>query len=502
MSRLLLCGDYVVEDCEQAPLPNSAVLIDGAKVAAVGPAERLKNEHPDARVLGGPGRIVLPGFIDAHQHGRGITNIQRGVTDGFLEQWLVRLRGLWPLDPYLATMAAGIRLLKSGVTTALHHFASVGILPAREEMVACMQAYKDVGLRVTFSFDFRDRHSYVYADDHAFLATLEKGLAAEILKRLPPRVLPSPASSRSLVREIQAEYESPLTRFAIGPQGADWSSDKALSELRELASDTGLPFHTHMLETRLQREASLREHGKTPVERLADFGLLSEQTSLAHMVWADDADLDLVLKHKAIIVHNPASNLRLRSGLAPLTAILERGIPVGIGMDGMSMSDRGDYFEDLRLCRSLHFTPSGDGLQAEQIWSMVYEGGRVATFWGDKIGALRPGAHGDAVVFNMVSSPLIAPLDPQWNLLHRVLREGAMDRIETVVVGGRPVMEGGAITVVDEDAIYGRITEQSGAIDRSALRNHRALVAQLEAAVVDFYRSWPRDEALNCKHLH
>jgi 5-methylthioadenosine/S-adenosylhomocysteine deaminase len=220
------------------------------------------------------------------------------------------------------------------------------------------------------------------------------------------------------------------------------------------------------------------------------------------MVWADAEDLDLVRDAGATIVHNPASNLRLRSGVAPVGDMLARGIPVGIGMDGMSISDRGDFFQDLRLCGSLHFKPSGDAISSEDVWRMLYVGGSKATFWGDEVGSLHPGANADAVVVELETSPMIAPVDPDWHPLDRVLREGSNDRVTSVVVGGRVIIDERAVKTIDEVALQDRITTQASGIEGAALKRHRALVARLEGAIVDFYEKWPRDRALNATHLH
>jgi len=490
--HLILQGDFVVVSAAEAPILHGGVLCEGGKVVAVGPSDDLVRRHPDAAIVGGKGDVVIPGLIDAHQHGRGISNIQRGIPDGFLEQWLTRLRGLWPVDPYRATALAATRLLRSGVTTAMHHFASGGVLPLREEMIACLRAYRDVGLRVTFTFDFRDRFSYVYADDDAFLASLPETLSRRLRARLPSRVLPMPAESRDFIKEIRAEFESPTIRFALGPQGSDWASDALLAGLADLAQSEALPLHTHMLETSLQAQASAAVHGVTAVQRLKAFGLLGNNTSLAHMVWVDQADLDTLHDTGTAIVHNPASNLRLRSGIAPVPALLARDIAVGIGMDGMSLSDRSNFFEDLRLCAALHFETSGDGIGADPVWRMLYAGGAKATFWGDHIGNLRPGSFADAVVVSLPQSGSAAPLDPSWRVLDRVLREGEPGMIKATVVAGRAVFANGSIATVDDSALMESVLAE--AIDEHALGERRSLVKELEDAVVGYYRAphWRR----------
>ena len=427
-NRVILSGDYVVTSFDTPPLTNAGVAVEADRVIAVGDLATLKTGFAGARLLGGTRMVVIPGLIDAHQHGRGVTNIQRGVADGFLEQCL---RGLWPVDPYVAASMAAVRLLRTGVTTALHHLTSAGIMPLRDEMEACLRAYRDVGIRVTFTFDFRDRHTYVYEADDRFLSSLPVDLAASFRDRLPPRTLPRPSASTDFVREIGNGWTSPTLKFALGPQGGDWSSDELLNEIVAFSREEGMPIHMHMLETRLQRLAGLKEHGVSEVERCHRLGLLTQSTSLAHMVCVDENDLDVVRDSGASIVHNPASNLRLRSGIAPVLAMLRKGIPVAIGMDGMSISDQSDFFQDLRLCAKLHFDVSGEAISTEQIWRMAYDGGRRATFWGDEIGCLRPGSLADAVIVELSSATPVTPLDPKWNLMDRLLRESSPSAIRS-----------------------------------------------------------------------
>ena len=487
-------GGYVVVSADAAPIKDGGVLVEDGKVASIGRADELVQRFPDAAVLGSAGDVVIPGLIDAHQHGRGISNIQRGVDDSFLEQWLTRLRGLWPVDPYLSTSIAAIRLLRSGVTTAMHHFVSGGFIPLRDEMTACLKAYRDIGLRVTFTFDFRDQHSYVYAEDNAFVGGLSSSLSSAVKAQLPPRTIPLPARSRDFVREVRAAFESSTILFALGPQGADWASDTLLAELADLAGSEGLPIHTHMLETRLQAQASLQTHGVTAVQRFNRFGLLCPRTSLAHMVWVDEPDLDILSAAGTAIVHNPASNLRLRSGIAPVPAMLQRGLVVGIGMDGLSMSDRSDFFEDLRLCASLHFDSSGDSLAPDRLWQMLYAGGAKATFWGDRIGSLKPGSYADAVVMTLPASRLAAPIDPTWRVMDRVLREGSPNAVKATVVGGRILLNNGKVCVADENELMNRIEMQAGYVEQNALGDRRQLVKQLEDAIAAYYRApqWER----------
>lgn len=492
MKRLILIGDYVVEKAGARPVPDGAVVIENERVVKIISATLARNLYPDANFLGGPGNVVIPGLIDAHQHGRGVTSIQRGVADDQLERWLTRLRGLWPMDIYLTTAIAAARLLRSGVTTAMHHFASTGVVPFEEELRASLQAYHDVGIRVTFTLDFRDQNSYVYAPDHEFLERLPKVLARRFLEKLPPRNLPTPAEVFALLPQLRLDWPSARIKFALGPQGPEWSSDASLGMISDFSRAEALPVHTHVLETRLQRDASFRNHGMSAITRLSKLGLLKADTSLAHMVWASDSDLATVKGAGAIIVHNPASNLRLKSGIAPVLLMLRNRIPVAIGMDSMSISGQSDFFQDLRLCQNLHFDDGGS-ISTDDIWRMVYEGGGQATFWGEEIGRLCGGTWGDAVIMRLSRDALVQPVDSRWHVLQRLLHEGGPGSIKAVVVGGQVVMEDGINKSIDEVSLVDKMLAYAANVKSEEIEERRAVVGQLEAAVEDFYRDWRPD---------
>ena len=479
---MILTGDYLVTGAASPPLQGGAIAVADGKIAAIGDLADIRSRYPEMPVRGGPGYAVIPGFIDSHQHGRGLTNIQRGVPDGPLEQWLIRLRGLWPTEPYLTTALAAVRLLRSGVTTAMHHHATSGATPFDVEVETSLQAYVDAGLRVTFTLDFRDTNYYVYASDDKFLAGLSPELAAKVRAQVPARELPNSSVVFGMLPGLRKKYGSDRVLFALGPQSMERSTEKLIGDIVAFAKSEKLPIHTHALETRWQRDASLKDYGITPIERLARLGLLTGETSLAHMVWASSGDLDIVKATGAAIVHNPASNLRLRSGVAPVLAMLRAVIPVGIGMDSMSLSDRSDFFEDLRLCRNLHFDGS-QALDDDQIWRMLYEGGRAATFWGDSIGRLAIGSWADAVLFRLSDDGRVKPVDPQWRVMDRVLREGSPESIAAVIVGGEVVVENGKCLTIDEEDLLQRIAQAAAAADTGALAGRRQTVAELAVEV-------------------
>jgi cytosine/adenosine deaminase-related metal-dependent hydrolase len=430
---------------------------------------------------------VLPGLIDSHQHGRGFSSLQQGIPDGSLEQWLVRLRAPRVSDVYLLTALAGIRLLRTGVTTTLHHHAHTGGPSYENEVEVSLQAYRDVGIRVTFALDLRDRNSYVYASDDEFVSGLPQEIASAVRAQLPPRASPPPSEVVRFIERLDGKWGSRI-RFALGPQGLQWCSDASLKEVAA-ARRGGVPVHMHLLETRFQREYSVRTYGMSAVARLAELDVLGPNTSVAHAVWISERDLDLLASGGTAVVHNPSSNLRLRSGIAPVLPMLKRGIPVALGMDGMSQADRGDYFGELRLCSALHFAAE-NSLQSNQVWGMVYKGGARATFWGDSIGRLAPGSLADAVILRMPDPIAGLGVGLELDPLDRVLRETSILSVTAVVVDGQAVVRDGSITTVSESALLEKVADLASRVDHSALEERRRLIGKVESRIAAFYRTW------------
>ena len=163
---------------DQPEIPDAAVLVDGARIVAVGPTAQLREAYRPDREIGGLDRIVMPGLVSAHQHGGGVTSVQLGCRDQPFEAWLMAMFGVPPLDIRLDTQFHALRLIENGVTTTLHsHYTRD---PGRydSEVSEILAGYRDAGMRVAFAPCYMDRNLLTYGDDAAFIASLGPELAA------------------------------------------------------------------------------------------------------------------------------------------------------------------------------------------------------------------------------------------------------------------------------------------------------------------------------------
>jgi len=462
-----------------------AVLVRDGRVVAAGSAATPQTQDPAAIELGGEDYWLLPGLVNAHTHGRGVGWFRLGAVDDSLEPWIYALAGQPGLDPYLDTVYQNLRLLRAGVTTALHsHYPRNPADP--DELEATLRAYLDTGLRVGFAVNLFTRNAFAY-DDAAFLAGLPAALRGRIDRVLggaaPPDVEGFFASVRALTRRFA---DDDRVRILHGPVAPQWVTDAELQRCRREADELGGGVHMHLLETPYQRAAALRAYGESWVVHLDRLGILGPRMSVAHAVWPEDDDLGRLAAAGVTVCHNPSSNLRLKSGIAPVLRMRGRGVRVALGGDNSILGGEEDFLAEMRLCASLHRQPGfeGDALEAREVLAMASVHGAVAARFDDTVGRLVPGVAGDAVLLRQarLTGPWVAPdLPPLEVLLHA----GSARDVETVVVGGRVVYHAGRHRGFDPTAIEQRLRAQ--ATDETATRGEvAALFRELERHLRSF----------------
>lgn len=444
-----------------ATLRDAGLLIEGDRIAEIGAFADLRSRYPHAPTIGGAGMLLLPGLVDAHDHGRGLTHVQHGILDDGLEIWVLRLAESLPIDPYLTTLWSGLKLLESGVTCVMHDFIPTFTRPLAEDAEGALRAYAELGMRAGLGVPFCDQ-PIPGADDPAFLATLPPSSRDGWLSRLPWH---APASYFEAMAELahRCRERYPLVHLHVSPAGPWACSDRMLEELTAWARAHGLRRHLHLLESRYQRALGPRRYGgRTLVEALASMGLLGPDLTCAHGVWLAERDIALLAMHRVAVAHNPSSNLRLRSGIAPLAALLGAGVTVGLGLDGISLDDDEDFLREMRLCYTLATPPgyTAPRVAAEQILRLATSGGGRAVLGdGEPLrGLLAPGAPADVAVLDAarMREPFVHPRLPTIEL---VLRRGAARDVRAVIVAGQPVLRDGGHVRIDRRALVARIAE-------------------------------------------
>jgi cytosine/adenosine deaminase-related metal-dependent hydrolase len=500
----LIRGRYVIV---RAGGPAPTVIEDGAVfqrdglIVEVGPEAELARRHPDAPRLGSPDHVVLPGLVNSHHH-VGLTPFQLGSPDYPLELWLASRLGARDVDPYLDTLYSAFEMIESGITTVQHLHGWRGAPASRVFGVAerILEAYEDIGMRVSYSYALRDQNRLVYEADEEFCRRLPAALGAELLEYLRAQAIEWPDHLGLFVDlwERVGRNRGERVRVQLAPANLHWCSDDALGALRDYAEKYDVGLHMHLVETAYQKEYARRRTGTTALRHLRRLGLLGPRLTLGHGVWLTEDDIALAAETSTMICHNASSNLRLRSGVAPLNQFIARGVRVALGLDEAGINDDRDMFQEMRLVLRLHRVPGMDDSvpTGADVLEMATGGGAATTGFADHIGRLEPGRAADLVLLPWKS--LAAPhLDPETSPIDAVVHRARPAAVDTVMVAGEVVLRDGRFTRVDKAAVL----EELGALLRAPLRPEEERRRRLARAVFPhvrrFYDGWlegmPRD---------
>ncbi len=465
MASSLVRGKYVVCKVEDRHTPH--VIEDGAVfqrdgvIVEVGPYAELAARHQPDEVLGSPDHVVLPGFVNSHHH-VGLTAFQLGTPDMALELWFASRYRKRDVDPYLDTLYGAFEMIESGITTVQHlHSRANGPLERIHGTASdVIRAYDAVGMRLSYSFNVRDQNRIVYEADDAFLRRLPEDLRAETAESLRAQTIPLEdyfALFESLHREHAGKER---VRVQLAPANLHWCSDRALGMLRDHAARYHVPLHMHLLETRHQKEYARRRSGGTAVTHLRDLGMLGPHLTLGHGVWLTEDDIDLLAESGTMVCHNPSSNLRLRSGIAPLNRLEARGVRVAIGLDDCSLNDDRSMLQEMRVALKVHREPGMDDRvpTCPQVLKMATEHGALSTPYGTHIGTLEAGRAADLVVIDWkhIAWPY---LDDEVPVVDAVVHLARTSGVRTVLVAGEPILRDGCFTRIDKQAALEALAE-------------------------------------------
>lgn len=503
MTDLLVTADHVLtgfcEDGAPRILEDGGVAIAGDRIAAIGPADTLRRAHPDVPEIGGRGRFLMPGLINAHHH-VGLTPFQMGARDQPLELWFPERLVMRDVDPRLDTLYSAFEMIASGVTTVQHlHSRAPGDVDAvLRRARSIVGAYGEIGMRASYSFALRDQNRMIYAADEDFVAMLPEPLRAPTATYLAGFALPL-ADQVAVFHALRREYENdPLVAIQIAPSNLHWLSDAALESAARMAEETGAPMHVHLLETPYQKDYARRRTGGSALAFLDRLGLVGPSLTIGHGVWMDADDIALAKERGACLCHNCSSNLRLKSGRLDLNAVLAAGIPTALGIDEAGINDDRDMLQEMRLALTLHRPPGHDAPAptAAQIMRMATEHGAATTPFGADIGRIAQGRLADLVLLDWTS--VTRPWqDPTMPLVDVLVRRAKARAVETVLVGGTIVYTQGDFTRVDRDGVLREIGAALDRPDSPQEADRRRLAADLLDPVRAFYVGWSGPKVTN-----
>ncbi|MBU4074899.1 MAG: amidohydrolase [Proteobacteria bacterium] len=370
-----------------------------------------RGELPEAReVLDGSGCLVMPGLVNTHTHLPMV--LFRGLADDLpLMRWLndhifpAEERFIDRETVYAGTQLAIAEMILSGTTTFCDGYFF-------ESSVA--RAAVEAGMRGLVAQGFID---FPAPDQRS---SAEKAAVAE-----------------SFVEKWRGR--SPLVTPALICHSPYTCSPETLRSIKAVARRTGVTFLIHLAETREEGDMIRERYGKTPVRHLADLDLLDENTIAAHCIWLDENELDLLAEHKVKVAHDPESNMKLGAGVAPVPAMLSRGIAVGLGTDGCASNNDLDLFGEMRMAAMLHKVFSADPtvMTAVKVVEMATSGGARVLGMEDRIGSVIPGKEADIILVDM-KRPHLTPLYNPFS--HLVYAASGADVVASII-GGRIVMK-------------------------------------------------------------
>jgi 5-methylthioadenosine/S-adenosylhomocysteine deaminase len=501
MGRTLIVGDPIVTLTDTSGagaslIDDGAVIIEGTGIVEVGSREQLEGHGPFDKVLGSPGHFVMPGFLNCHYHSE--LAIGPGLFEYIFERANVMLvhptSGADEEDVYTVVLWGLIQAIKGGQTGAIDFFYG---RPGMAHFAAepALRAYRDAGFRTAFGLVSRDENIYAHEPDEQFLARLPADLAAEVRATTMGYAWP--------VDEIMASFETlaaewhqkdDLIHLVLAPDWTPACSDDLYRECRRLADEYDTGITTHLLETRSEMMYNLERYGMSALARLDEIGVLGPDVSLAHFVWVTDDDVRRFADSGAVASCNPGSNLRLSTGVCRVRDLMDAGGRVGFGTDGISFSERDDFFQELRLAAYLQRTPTTfevGRLDSERLLRSAGESGAQAMGWGGRLGRIEAGSLADLLVVRKDRMFFPPHRFDRTPFLDVVVDRAESSDLDAVMINGEIVMENGTITVVDEHKLREDVIAASERLYAlGATTQQTNISARVDPYIVEFYQRW------------
>lgn len=414
-------GTVVTMDGSRRVLENGAVAVKSGRVVAVDDTADIDRQFAAREVINAAGKVVIPGLINGHTHVP--MTLFRGIADDLdLQEWLTKY--IFPAEAKNVTedfVRVGTRLglaemLRSGTTTYcdMYYF---------EDAIAD-ETFK-AGMRGVLGETVID---FPVADNK----TYEEGLAY-------------------VDRFVRRWKGNPLIVAAIAPHAPYTVSEDHLKAARAFSDRTGAPIVIHISETQREVDDSLKAKGARPVDYLNRIGFLNNRVIAAHMVWPSEGELELLKKLGVGIVHNPQSNMKLASGVAPVPAMLRANLPVGLGTDGAASNNDLNIWEEMDSAAKLHKLISNDPkvVSAEQAFEMATIRGARALHLENEIGSIEKGKRADLVIVDLDA----LNQTPFYNIYSDLIYATKAGDVRTVIVEGRVVMRDRRLLTLNEETI-------------------------------------------------
>ena len=474
----------------EGALPSSGavdIVVEGRLIREIRPHGAAE---PEGDVVPAQGLLVTAGLINGHHHSH--EGFYKGRKDNLpLELWMNYVRPLRPLeltprDVYLRTMIGAIEAVKSGTTTISDDInQSPRLRPDHVEQV--FQAYTDIGIRANVGITLFDRPFF------RAVPFVEEEFPKDLLARLDANKMSSADELLAFVTNLARTKHPKENRvgYIATPSAPQRCTEEFLLKVRRMADDHDLPLMIHVQETRMQVVTGQLWYGSTMIEYLDRIGFMKPKTAFIHGVWLNPREIEILARTGVSIQHNPTSNLKVGSGLAPIRALLDAGVNVSMGTDGCGSIEGTDMQNALYLAALLqklrgdHTTWVG----AAEAFHAATMGGAKALGRAKELGAVEAGRIADLVGYRL-DGISFTPLN---NPVNQLVYSAGRNEVDLVMVDGEVIEQGGKLTRIDEDAIIDEIHAAHERIEPMLTASE----ADVEELVVPYERIYRRCQCMD-----
>jgi len=424
---IILGGKVLLIDAKNTYLDNAAIAINEGNIIAIDQPENIARQYSARKTITAKDSLIMPGFVNCHTHAA--MTCFRGIADDLeLMDWLNNY--IFPaeaknVNKYLAywgSLLACAEMIKSGTTT----FCDMYIF---EDETA--RAAKAAGIRC---------------------------LIGEVLFDFPSPNSKTPQEGLNYTRMLIEKWQNdPLISIIVEPHALYTCAPDLLAKAKKLADDYSVPLGIHLLENKSEKEQLQKKFGKDAVIFLKDIGYLNERFLALHCVCLTAEDIRLFANYGVKVSHNPASNMKLASGVAPVPDMLKAGITVGLGTDGCASNNNLDMIKEMSTAAKLHKVARLDPtlMNAQTVVRMATIEGAGALGMDKITGSLEVGKKADIIILGL-NKPHLTPLYNEYS--HLVYAASGAD-IDTVLINGKVVMENRSLLTIDEAEVMQRVRE-------------------------------------------
>jgi 5-methylthioadenosine/S-adenosylhomocysteine deaminase len=441
MSLLLKNGTIITLNNKDRIIQDGAVYVERNKIIDVGSTSRVVRERNADHVIDARNQLILPGLINAHAHLSDI--LVRGLgSDLPLLTWLKRL--IWPFfaeakaeEIFYGELLGCLEAIESGTTSVIENY-----YPHREKgrnIDHVGKAFQEAGLRAVLARGYHDRAGMI--PDY-FVEGEE-----EVLREY-----------RRIIRNWNGGADDRI-RVCVSPVDLLFCTPSSIKTIYEMARQNEITMHSHVAESISEVNLVKKEYGNGYIEVLNKLGVLGPHFQAAHSVWVDEGEMDILAQTGTVVVHNPASNMYLGSGIAPIPRMIRKGVNVALGTDGACCNNSLDMFESIKLAALIH---KGSALRPEiihahDVLKMATVNGSKAMGMGNRIGSIDIGKIADIILLDRKATSVAPMHDPIASIVY----SAKSSNVKTVIVDGRIIMQDRNILTMNKEKVVEKAIEKA-----------------------------------------